>query len=267
MSIDPILKDFRIKLDGAIEVEQGPGLDRYQVHTPFVFDDGDELGIVLTKQDGRWTLSDEGSTFWHLTYALDERDLQQGTRAKIIESVLTAFSLENNDGELRLTVPDDRYGDALYSFVQAMLKITDVRYLSRERVRSTFIEDLTLLVDATVPAQRRKHMWHEPGRDPRADYTVDWRIDNNGRPMFVYAIANDDHARDATISLLQYEKWQISHFGVAIFEDQESINRRVLARFSDVCDKQFSSLGGNQERIAQLLAPPEAGTNGTHGAQ
>ena len=32
------------------------------------------------------------------------------------------------------TVPDRRYGDALYSFVQALLKITGVSYLSRERV-------------------------------------------------------------------------------------------------------------------------------------
>jgi hypothetical protein len=258
MSVDPILNDFRAKLDSAIEVEQGPGLHRYQVHTPFVFDDGDELGIVLTKDNDHWTLSDEGATFWHLTYALDERDLQQGTRAKIIESVLTAFSVENNDGELRLAIPDDRYGDALYSFVQAILKITDVRYLSRERIRSTFVEDLAALIDATVPAQRRKHLWYDSARDPRADYTVDWRVDNNGRPLFVYAIPNDDHARDATISLLQFEKWRVPHFGVGIFEDQEAINRRVLARFSDVCDKQFSSLGGNEDRIMELLTPVDA---------
>jgi hypothetical protein len=238
-------------------------LDRYQVHTPFVFDDGDELGIVLRRDNDHWALSDEGSTFWHLTYALDERDLQQGTRAKIIDSVLAAFSLENADGELLLPIPDGRYGDALFSFVQALIKITDVRYLSRERVRSTFVEDIATLIDTTVPPQRRRHLWNDAGRDPRGVYTVDWRIDNNGRPLFVFAISNDDHARDATIALLQYEKWGISHYGVGIFEEQEAINRRVLARFSDVCDKQFSSLGGNQERIVQLLSSHEATANGT----
>jgi len=46
--------------------------------------------------------------------------------------------VEDRNGELVLDVQDERYGDALYSFVQALLKITDISYLARERVRSTF---------------------------------------------------------------------------------------------------------------------------------
>jgi ribosomal protein L37AE/L43A len=32
-----------------------------------------------------------------------------------------------------ITIEDDQYGNALYSFVQALLKISDVSFLSRER--------------------------------------------------------------------------------------------------------------------------------------
>jgi hypothetical protein len=65
-------------------------------------------------------------------------------------------------------------------------------------------------------------------------------------------LPNDDATRDATIALLQFEKWGIPHRSAAVFEDQEQVNRRVLARFSDVCTKMFSSLGA-RSRIARYL--------------
>jgi hypothetical protein len=74
------------------------------------------------------------------------------------------------------------------------------------------------------------------------------------RPLFVYALPNDDRTQAATIALLQFEKWGLPFRSLAVFEDQESINRKVLARFSDVCEKQYSSLGANRDRIQRYLS-------------
>ena len=229
------------------------GLGRYRVVSPFMFDDGDHLSMVVKRDGQQWVLSDEGYTFMHLSYELDDRDLQGDTRRHIIENALRVFGLEDRDGELVAPLPDGRYGDALYSFVQGLLRISDVTYLSREWVRSTFMDDLTAFLAQTVPGERCSSRWHDPVRDPQARYAVDWRINGAPSPLFVYGLVNDDHVRDAHISLLQFRTWQIPFRSLGIFENQEEISRRVLARFTDVCDRQFSSLGPNRQRIAEFL--------------
>lgn len=77
-------------------------------------------------------LSDEAHTYMHLTYDIDERDLHSGTRQKIIDNALFTFRVEDRHGMWTLAVPDERYGDALYSFVQAVLKTASTANLSRE---------------------------------------------------------------------------------------------------------------------------------------
>ena len=72
-------RDFREKVCAEIRVLD-EGMDRYRVFTPFQFDDGDHLAIVLKRKASQWLLSDEGHTFMHLTYPVDEKELQRGTR-------------------------------------------------------------------------------------------------------------------------------------------------------------------------------------------
>ena len=137
------------------------------------------------------------------------------------------------------------------NFAQALLKVSDVRFLNRERVRSTFLEDFRELM-ASVASTRCTFDWKNTHLDPEGKYLVDCRIEASKMPLFVYALQSDDKVRDSTIAMQQFELWQLPHRSVGIFEDQESVNRKVLARFSDVCDKQFSSLG-TRDRITTFI--------------
>lgn len=246
MMAETLEQEFRRKVCEEIRLV-GEGLNRYIVFTPFMFDDGDHLCILLKRQDGRWYLSDEGHTFMHVTY--DDIDIERGTRHKLIEMVLLSYGIRNEEGELKLIIEGDAYGDALYSFVQGLIKVTDVSYLTRERVRSTFMEDFRAFLEERVPESRRAFNYSDPQRDPEKKYVVDCRVNGNKRPLFVFAIPTDDKCRDATITCLHYEKFGIPFVATGIFENQEEINRRVLARFSDVCDKQFPSLQSTKDRF------------------
>jgi len=252
MTANAIEQDFQKKMTDRLRLVP-EGVDRYRVFTPFLFEDGDHLAIVLKKVGRNWFLTDEGHTYMHLTYELDEKDLQRGTRQKILSNALSAFSVNDQEGELVMEIADDRYGDALYSFVQALLKVSDVTFLSRERVRSTFMEDFRAFIEEKAPKGRFEFDWRDPEHDPEGKYIVDCRVNGMAKPMYLFALPGDDKVRDATIAILQFERWKTPFRSVAVFEDQEEVNRKVLARFSDVCEKQFSSLAANRDRIERFL--------------
>jgi Domain of unknown function DUF1828 len=204
-----IERDFKRKVCDELSIES-EGTDRYIISTPLTFEDGDKLPLILKKENGNWFLSDEGHTFMQLTYDLDESDLQEGNRKEIIDRTLLAFQLRNRQGELILPIEGERYGDSLYSFIQALLRIDDIRYLSRERVRSTFVEDFKRFVENIVPATRRTYKWHDPQKDPQANYEVDFRLNGTDKPLFIFALDSDSKVRDATISLGAFERWGLA---------------------------------------------------------
>ena len=98
MSVEMIERQFHEKVSAKIRLAP-EGIERYRVFTPFLFDDGDHLAIVLSRRDEHWVLTDEAHTYMHLTYDIDEKDLQRGTRQKIIANTLSTFrSLAIFDG-------------------------------------------------------------------------------------------------------------------------------------------------------------------------
>ncbi len=253
MEIKEIESLFRSKVSQQIEIFS-EGINRFKVFTPFQFDDGDSLSIVLKRIGDKWLLTDEAHTYMHLSYEIDMNSLEKGTRQKIINSVLSGYGIRELDGELLLNVEQDDFGNAFYSFVQGLIRITDVTYLTRERVRSTFMDDFKVFLHDSVPVERIKFNYTDPEIDVEGKYPVDCKINGMAKPLFIFGISNEDKCRDATISIMWFEKKGISHHPIAIFEDQEEINRKVLARFSDVVEKQFSSLSANKDRIKKYLS-------------
>lgn len=244
-----IIRSFREKVSAEVELES-EGLDRFIVYTPFMFDDGDHYVVVLRREDNSWVLSDEGHTLMHLSYA--EVDLDRGSRAKVIDQALATFHVGRRTGELRIEIPDERFGDALFSFVQALARIAATALWTRERVASTFVEDFQAMMREAVPENRLTFDYTDPQTDPEGLYSVDCRINHLDRPLFVFAVGNDHRADQATISCYHYEKHNVRFQTAVVFEDQTKINRKTLARLSAVVGRQFPSLA-EQPRISRFI--------------
>lgn len=231
------------------------GDNRFRVYTPFVYDDGDHLGIVLKRDDKGWLLSDEGSTYMRLTLKVDEETLfdPDGNRYRLLLNALSSFEIEDREGELAIEVEGEDYGSALYKLVQGLIKVSDINYLSRERVASTFIEDFQDLIAEVVPAERYKFNWYDNKLDPKKVYPVDCKINGMRKPLFVYALQNDQKVRTATISIYKFREWNIPFQPIGIFEDQGHINNRSLEMFMNVCEVLYPNINSNKQRISNYL--------------
>ena len=253
MNVTSIKDDFKKTVCGQIELNP-QGDDRFLVKTPFRFSDGDHFVIALKKEGDGWVLTDEANSLMHLSYSMDVDVLEEeGKRKEIFDNSLSLFSVENRGGELVKPVLGDRFGDALFNFVQALVKVSDVSFLTRERVRSTFMEDLFAFLKKSIPPDRIQFNW-KADRDASGKYPVDARINHMKRPLFLYGVPHEDKMKDVTISLLTFDKWKVKFQSVAVFEDLQAMPKKPLARFLDVNDKPFSSFDEeNKERLSDYL--------------
>lgn len=230
------------------------GAGRYAVLTPFTFDDGDRFPIVLVQRDGGWRISDEGASIMHLSY--DDYAIDEGNRVRLIENIAKRHGLEIVDwtvGRSTSEVPD---AEDILDFVHALARISDVGdFLARDVVASTFAEDFREFLRETVSPQAVTFDYHDSERDPEGNYRIDAALARNGSPpIFTFAVSSDSRAKDATIALLTFEHWGVPFTSIAVSENQADLGRRPLAQLTDVVEKQFASLRGNEERIRGYLS-------------
>lgn len=237
------------------------GEERLVIVSPVTFDDGDSLNTVLKEGESGWYFTDEGSTLMHLSYDDLDTSLDKGKRKDVFEQILLIHGIENDCGELKTIVDGESFGDSYFTFVQGLIRILDlVSFTKKEYVKSIFYEEFRgYLKEKFGPKCNFNYVSKK--HDPQGKYPVDCYIESEKDPIFFFGALNDDKCRDVTITCLKFKEWNEKFTSICIFEDQETISRKVFGRLLDEVDKEYSTLSAAKTGLSDYMKRFELSVN------
>ncbi len=224
--------------------ERRPGY--FQLIAPFLHEDGDMVDIYLQESpfgENYVRVCDFGLSLMRLSYTFD---VNSSTRQRILEGILHNNGISSDEGNLFLDTPLDRLYEAILQFVACVQKVCNMRYWSREAIRSTFYDDLDVFVGLNLTQyQPEEHL------APLGDelITVDWALRFNQRRFFVFGVLNNDKAKIVTISLLELQKANLQFVSMIVHEDIEDLREREVKYLSRNADRQYASLEDFKDRV------------------
>ena len=223
--------------------ERRPG--EFQVILPILHEDGDMLEIYLQDipdREGFIRVCDFGHALMRLSYTFE---VNSPTREKILDSILYNNDVTNHGGNLYIETSVDNLYEGILQFAGCVQKVCNMRYWSRESVRSLFYEDLNEYVETRLTDFSPK-----PDLLPLDDnplLSVDWSLTCNNRDLFLFGVRGGDKAKNVAISLLEFQKAKLPFISLVVHEDMQDLGRRELSHLTRNADKQYPELGDFRE--------------------
>lgn len=224
---------------------------KHMISTPFSYPDGDHYSIYVQEvRDGVVRLSDEANTIMRLSY--DTPNVEKYFRGKsgeLIQQIMREHQVEENKGKFFVDVAVGKIADGVFRLGQALSQVYDLSYLSRERVASTFYEDLDVLLkgliekithELPVPvALNKKHI--VPDMENAENYPVDYALQLQEKPaLFLFGIPHADKAHLVTIILQHFLLKKNKTPRLLILADQAGLPGQDYSRLMN------ANVGGSQ---------------------
>lgn len=236
--------------------ERRPGA--YQLILPIFHEDGDMVDIYLQDSPAGnefVRVCDFGLALMRLSYTFD---FNTAARQRILDGILHNNGVVNDSGNLYLEAPLGALYESILQFAGCIQKVCNMRYWSREVIRSSFYEDLEHYIVNELGR-------FTPVRDltPLQDYpvTVDWSLSYNQRQFYVFGVLGGDKAKVVAISLLELQKAAVQFISLVVHEDMDELvtrDARYLTSNADVQYPAFDEFRGRADadivRIAGGLA-------------
>ena len=205
----------------------------YLIHTNMYFDDGDELHIVMMESDDGYTLTDEGHTMMWLSY---EELRFTGNRKKLLDGILGQNDVTMVNGEILTSVDSpEEVGPALFNMIQAIMQTSSLRYLSRNNVVNTFLEDVRLMFRNSEIGNKclfKKEVEVCDGDIIEPDVYIDLPT-----PTLVFGAHNTERSKEVFINMLLIRESKLDCRTVVIIDEGANIPQKDRDRLINMADR------------------------------
>lgn len=217
-----------------------------RISLPLLESDGDAVSVWVQPQVGGWRLRDHGTTLMRLSYETEIDSLLDGTRARVLDRIVSEQGVQFVDGELLLDVQEGELGAGLMHIGQAMTRLCDIRLWNRSRVASTFYDDLERELSKVIPPQRLQRNYIVPGLPGGSDYPIDFAVPDAARPLYIFGVPNTDKARLATIVLMYLQQHGARFDSLIVPADIDEIQRADRHRLMNAANDMVVSISATE---------------------
>ena len=247
MNINSVRESLNTPLSAGFDLyERRPG--KHQLILPILHEDGDMVEIYLhdsPKGDGYVRICDFGLTLMRISYTYD---ISTATRQRIFDSILINNGVGNDEGNLYLDAPLDKLSESIFQFAGCAQKVCNMRYWSRENIRSAFYDDLADYITTDLTA-------FSPiaNQFPLPDYPVslDWSLTLNSWSFYLFGVRGNDKAKVVALALLEYQKASLLFTSLVVHEEMEELGKKERIFLTRNADKQYPVLTDFRETGVQ----------------
>ncbi|HEY6644716.1 DUF1828 domain-containing protein [Povalibacter sp.] len=209
------------------------------VGTGFAGPMGDPIGFYVSNpdRDGRRWIQDDGLTIFNLESA--GADISLSSRAQAFRDLLNEYGLEFDEDEQVLRsspLHDDELPKKALSFVAFMLRLQDLTLLVKERVASTFKEEVIRELRARV-GDRATILEDAPVSLELAQYPADVVLQAVGSPPVALFFGTSDANLSEAIILDLVARHEVmtelSVIALLETENQPGLSKKIRQRASN----------------------------------
>ena len=220
----------------------------YQIIAPFYHEDGDMVEIYIEYKDGKIKICDMGMTLMKLAYDIELKN----TNEKIFNEILKENYLDVENGNIFIESDIKTINSKFLQYANAISKISGLKYFTKHRQKNIFYEILSEFVREKFANISYKEKYTPI--EQYKDYIVDFMFGTKQKPLYLFAVKDDNKAKDVIIANQAFRLEKISFKPVVVYQNYSTISSITKEKILRVTDKSFLDIEQFKEEAYQYIS-------------